>query len=782
MTSDRIARVGTSETLRITAKAKELASQGIDVVDLSVGEPDFPTPENVKAAGKRAIDANFTKYTANQGIPELRQAISEKLKRDNNIEYGIDEIIVSSGAKNCLYNFFMAVLNEGDEVIVPSPYWVSYPQQVVLAGGKPIIVRTHEEDGFKLRPKDLEAAISFATKALILNNPSNPTGTAYTKEELHTLCSIAVKEGLIIVADEIYEKLVYDSFRFASVASLGEEIKQKTVIVNGVSKAYSMTGWRLGYAAGPKDIIAAMAKVQSHNTSNASSISQMAALEALKGPQMDVNQMVSEFQRRRNFVLQKLRQIPNISCLEPKGAFYVFPNVSSYYDKEYNGILIRNSYGLAYYLLKFANVAIVPGNAFGNDECIRISYATSIENLEKGMERIADAMSKLRTARKIERIRLDNTITQIKGTVEAETEVNLKIRESLLAEIEQHLTCDAYYEWNVNIAGVIVQLRTNVKHLHDFWVDNWYPAELESDLEPHGIVYAVNGIAGREPRAFYNAETRTGIIINCDSYEQVRRWALGIVTDVIERQADTHTIHGACIDFDGRSLAIIAPPGVGRGTLCYGLVQNARARIHSNDCFFVRYTPSEAIADISERKFYLRTRVARTYSYLAPLFDRSKLENVVTTKDDCVNTKCENLDDCDLDRGETHCYWASKYSRAMLDPYWIGGIGKYVKRSKLAWLIILRKDNISRAIEGLKPEDALKYIEEGKYASSGGILETTRNEPFYNPYILNPTPERLRLHRRYYEYLLKLVPCYLVNTGATKMTRLIEKLLGTIIR
>ncbi len=781
MTSDRIARVGASETLRITAKAKELAAQGIDVIDLSVGEPDFPTPENVKQAGKRAIDSNFTKYTANQGIPELRQTIVQKLKRDNNVDYSIDEIIVSSGAKNCLYNFFMAVLNEGDEVIVPSPYWVSYPQQVILAGGKPVIVETREEDEFKLRPKDLEAAISFATKALILNNPSNPTGTAYTKEELLSLCSIAVKEGLIIVADEIYEKLVYDAFRFTSIASLSEEIKQKTVIVNGVSKAYSMTGWRLGYAAGPKEIIAAMAKVQSHNTSNASSISQMAALEALRGPQMDVNQMVSEFQRRRNFVLQRLRQIPNISCLEPRGAFYVFPNVSSYYEKEYKGMLIRNSYGLAYYLLKFANVAIVPGNAFGNDRCIRISYATSMENLEKGMERIADAMSKLRTARKIRRISLDNTITQVKGTVEAETDINLKIRESLLGEIEEHLTHDAYYEWNANIAGVVVQLRTNVKHLHEFWIDNWYPAELESDLEPHAIVYAVIGIAGREPRAFYNAETRTGIIVNCDSYEQVRRWALGIVTDVVGRQADTHTIHGACIEFDGKALAIIAPPGVGRGTLCYGLLLNERARIHSNDCFFVRYTPREAIADISERKFYVRTRVARSYPYLAPLFDRSKLENVVTSKEDCLNTKCENLEDCYLDRGETHCYWASRYSRAMLDPYWIGGIGKYVKRSPLGWLMILRKDNVSRAIEELKPEEALKYLEEGKYTSSGSVLDTIRSEPFYNPYILDPTPDRLNLHRRYFEHLVKLVPSYLVNTGATKMPRLIDRLLGSII-
>jgi aspartate/methionine/tyrosine aminotransferase len=776
MVSERVSRIGASETLRISAKAKELAAQGIDVIDLSVGEPDFATPDNVKAAGKLAIDANFTKYTANVGIPELRQAICEKLKRDNNIDYGPDQIIVSSGAKNCLYNLWMALLDQGDEVIIPSPYWVSYPQQVSLAGGKSVIVDTREEDGFRITPADLKAAISFRSRAIVINNPSNPTGTAYTREELEKICSIAAKEGLTIVADEIYEKLVYDGFRFASVASLGEEVKTKAVIVNGVSKAYSMTGWRLGYAAGPKDIIAGMAKVQSHNTSNASSVSQMAALEALKGPQMDVARMVSEFQRRRNFVLQRLRMIPDVSCLEPRGAFYVFPNFSSYYDKEYEGMLIRNSSGLAYYLLKFANVALVPGGAFGNDACIRISYATSMEKLEKAMERITGAIGRLRTARRIKRITLSNTMTRVKGRVPGETDVNMNKRESLLAEVEDHLKHDNYYEWNANIAGVIVQLRTNVRHLNEFWIENWYPSELESDLEPHAVIYAVDGVAGREPRAFYNSESRTGVIVNCDSYDQVRRWALGLVTDIVERMSETHTIHGACIDFGGRSIALIAPPGVGRGTLCYGLVQHADARIHSNDFFLVRYTPSEAVADISERKFYVRTRVARSYSYLSPLFDSSKLENVVTSKDDCLNQECESLGKCDLDRGETHCYWASKYSRAMLDPYWIGGVGKYVKRSSLGWIVVLRKDNVARAVEELKPEAALQYLEEGRYAASGSVLAEVKSEPYFNPYILNPTKERLDLHRRYFEHLLTFVPCYLVNTGAARRPKLIDRL------
>jgi aspartate/methionine/tyrosine aminotransferase len=776
MVSDRVGRIGASETLRITAKAKELAAQGIDVIDLSVGEPDFPTPENVKDAGKRAIDENFTKYTANIGIPELRQAIAEKLKSDNNLEYKPDEIIVSSGAKNCLYNLFMAILNDGDEVIIPSPYWVSYPQQVLLAGGKPVILQTREEDDFKMTPADLKSAISFGSRALVINNPSNPTGTAYTREELEAICSIAAKEGLVIVADEIYEKLVYEGFRFASIASLSDQIKAKSVIINGVSKSYSMTGWRLGYAAGPKDIISGMAKVQSHNTSNASSVSQLAALEALKGPQIDVSRMVSEFQRRRNYVLQKLRQIPNVSCMEPRGAFYVFPNFSSYYDKEHEGMLIRNSYGLTYYLLKYANVAVVPGNAFGNDDCIRISYATSMENLERSMERIIDAVSKLRTARRIKRITLSNTVTHVKGTVPAETDINMQLRESLIGEIENHLRHENYYEWNANIAGVVVQLRTNVRHLHEFWIENWYPTELESDLEPHAVVYAVDGIAGREPRAFYNAESRTGVIVNCDCYDQVRKLALGVVTDIVERQSEIHTIHGACLDYGGRALALIAPPGVGRGTICYGLLQYDGAKIHSNDFFLVRYTPVEAIADISERKFYVRTRVARTFSYLSPLFDQSKLENVVTSKDDCLNQKCENLDSCDLDRGETHCYWASKYSRAMLDPYWVGGVAKYVKRSRLGWIVILRKDNTSRFMEELKPDAAMKFLQEGKYFGSGGALDTIKSEPFYNPYILNPTAERLDLHRRYFEHLLKLVPCYLVNTGAAKTSKVIDRL------
>jgi len=391
MISKRLSSIGASETLRISAKAKELAAQGVDVIDLSVGEPDFPTPENVKAAGKRAIDQNVTRYTPSPGLPELRKAIAEKLKRDNGVDYRPEEIIVSSGAKHSLYNVFMAILDQGDEVIVPAPYWVSYPHQVALAGGKAVTLEAREEDGFRLRPEALEGAVTPKTKAVILNSPSNPTGAAYSGEELEAICEIAARAGLVIVADEIYEKLVYDNFRFVSVASLGKAIKEHTVLINGVSKSHAMTGWRLGYAAGPKDIITAMNKIQSHSTSNASSVSQMAAIEALRGPQTEVARMVVEFEKRRNFMVGAMRRLPGVTLVEPQGAFYVFPNVSAYYNSK-----ITDSAGLAEYLMDSAHVAVVPGGAFGNDLCIRLSYATSMEKLEQAVARIGEAFAQIR--------------------------------------------------------------------------------------------------------------------------------------------------------------------------------------------------------------------------------------------------------------------------------------------------------------------------------------------------------------------------------------------------
>jgi len=500
MVSDKANRIGESPTLKVTAKARAMKAEGIDIIDLSVGEPDFPTPDNVKQAGIRAIEENFTKYTQNDGIPALKEAIIARLQQDLGLSYTMEEIIVSSGAKSSLYHLVQALINEGDEVIIPSPYWVTYPHAVSLAGGKSVIVPTKEEDGFLLTPEAFKAAVTPATKALILNNPSNPTGAAYPRPALEALAQVASEEDLYVIADEIYEKLVYDDFRFVSFASLGEDIKRRTIIVNGVSKAYSMTGWRIGFAAGPADVINGMAKIQSHSTSNPCSISQKASLEALKGPQYEVSRMVAEFQRRRNYVLMRLQSIPGVSCHKPQGAFYLFPNFSSLYAKEWNRMPIRNSYGLAYYLLKQARVAVVPGDAFGADDHIRISYATSMENLEKGMDRIIEALSQLKTARKIRRITLNNTITRDTKPVPLEASVSANMRDALVAEMEDSLGFDNYFEWNANINGVIVQLRTNVSHLNDFWIENWYPAQIEADLEPHGIIYAVDGIPGREPR------------------------------------------------------------------------------------------------------------------------------------------------------------------------------------------------------------------------------------------------------------------------------------------
>jgi aspartate/methionine/tyrosine aminotransferase len=393
--SERVGRVATSPTLKISGQAKAMIAEGVDVIDLSVGEPDFPTPDNIKQAGKRAIDNNFTRYTANPGIPELKQAIADTLKRDHHIDYELNEIMVSSGAKQCLFNAAQALFNNGEEVIIPAPYWVSYPPIVTMTDAVPIVVPTREENGFLLTPDELRSALTVNTKAIILNNPSNPTGSAYTREELQSIADIAAEEGIYILADEIYEKLIFDGYHFVSVASLSPEIKARTIVINGVSKSYAMTGWRIGWAAGPRDVIAAMSKVQSHSTSNASSVSQMAALEAYKGPQTEIARMTSEFQKRRNYMLQKVRSIPNVSCIEPRGAFYLFPNMSSYYEKEYEGNKIENSYGLAYFLLEKARVAVVPGDAFGSDPFIRLSYASSLERIEDGMNRIIEALSRL---------------------------------------------------------------------------------------------------------------------------------------------------------------------------------------------------------------------------------------------------------------------------------------------------------------------------------------------------------------------------------------------------
>lgn len=765
MVSEKANQIGISPTLKITTKAKAMKAEGIDIIDLSVGEPDFPTPDNVKEAGIRAIEENFTKYTENEGIPALKEAIINRLKEDHGLTYTKDEIIVSAGAKSSLYHLVQALVDEGDEVLVPAPYWVTYPHAVTLAKGKAIIIPTKEENGFLLTPDQLKSAISPATKAIILNNPSNPTGAAYKRHELEALADVVLEEDIFVISDEIYEKIMYDDFRFMSIASLSEEIKKKTVIINGVSKSYSMTGWRIGYAAGSAEIINAMAKIQSHTTSNPCSISQRASLEALKGPQHEVSKMKAEFQRRRNYLLMRLQSIPQVSCFKPQGAFYLFPNFSHYYDKEFKNVQIRNSYGMAYFLLKEAKVAIVPGDAFGADDHIRISYATSMENLEQGMDRIIEAVSNLKTAKKIKRVALINTITRQRKSVPVDSSISVKMKDALVAEMESHLSYANYYEWNANINGVIVQLRTNIAHLNDFWIDNWYPAQLEADLEPHGFIYAVDGIPGREPRAFYNSETNTGFLINADNYAPLRSLALGLTIDVSERLFSIHSIRGMTADIDGNGLILIGPKGTKKTELFFGLLEDESFRLLSNEIVFVRFGGGRAMIDGVERKLLLPTNTVESYPRLAPLFDNSKCENVIIRKEECQNSECLRIDDCRLDRGFPYCYKASKDAQVIFDPYWIDGPAKHLKRSALRWMVILRYDTTSPPFIKLEAEDALRILETGESLGLTSGLGPSKSQPFYNPHLLLTTPERMELQRSFFERMLESIDCYLFNSG-----------------
>ncbi len=777
--SDRANQIGESPTLKVTAKAKAMKAGGVDVIDLSVGEPDFPTPDNIKTAGKQAIDQNFTKYTQADGTPALKQAIIQRLEEDLGLAYEMNEVIVSSGAKSSLYHLTQALLNQGDEVIIPAPYWVSYPHMVSLARGKSVFVATREENDFLLTPEQLKSAITPSTKAILLNNPSNPTGAAYHKQQLEALADVILEEDIYVIADEIYEKLVYDDFKFVSFASLGDEIKKKTIIINGVSKAYSMTGWRIGYAAGPADIISGMAKIQSHTTSNACSISQQASVEALTGPQYEISRMNSEFQRRRNYVLMRLQTMPHISCYKAKGAFYLFPNVSAYFDKEFNNSQIRNSYGLAYYLLKEANVAIVPGGAFGAEQNIRISYATSSEKLEEGMNRIAEALSKLKTAKKIKHIRLNNTLTHHQGEVPVDSTASLQMRDAFVAEMEGHLSHANYFEWNANINGVIVQLRTNVSHLYDFWLENWYPAQLEADLEPHGIIYAVDGIPGREPRAFYNSESKTGVLVNTDNYGPLRSLALGLVMDVSERIFNVYSLRGMSADWQGgNGLILIGPKGTKKTELFYSLVKEEGMRLQANDLVFTRFSGNLATTDCSERKLYLPSNTVDSYPRVADLFDNSKCENVIALKDDCKNKKCLQEDNCRLDRGSPFCYTATRKSYAMLDPYWIDGPAKHVKRSALRWLFILRNDRVSPPFVATEAEDALRILEYGESLGSRTDIRSARTHPFFNPHLLLSSPERIEAQRSFYRRLLENTRCYLFNSGAADASDILRIIQG----
>ena len=383
--SNSLKRIKPSPTIAVTSKAREMRAAGKDVIGLGAGEPDFDTPDNIKEAAIEAIRKGDTKYTAVDGTPALKKAIQAKFYRENDLSYELDQISVGTGGKQVLYNAFMATINKGDEVIIPAPYWVSYPDIVLLAGGKPKIIKCDEKNNFKLTPEKLKKAVSKKTKWIIINSPSNPTGSGYTKDEIIALSKILIKyKNLYILSDDIYEHITYDGFKFFTIAQI-EKLKSRTLTMNGVSKSYSMTGWRIGYAAGPKEIIKAMAKIQSQSTSNPTSISQAAAVEALNGTQDFITERSNSFKERRNFVVDSLNNIKGISCLSPEGAFYVFPNCKKLLNKKTK---LKTDKDFVEKLLEKAEVAVVQGSAFGLDGYFRISYATSMENLKKAMQRI----------------------------------------------------------------------------------------------------------------------------------------------------------------------------------------------------------------------------------------------------------------------------------------------------------------------------------------------------------------------------------------------------------
>ena len=378
--SRRIEKVKESPTLAITAKAKEMKQKGEDVVSFGAGEPDFDTPSNIKSTAIKAIEGGFTKYTASSGIPELKKAVCEKFRDDNGLSYEPSQVIVSCGAKHSLYNIFQAICDEGDEVIIPSPYWVSYTEMVKLAGGVPVILDTKQGEGFKVKPDALKKAITKKTVAFILNSPSNPTGCVYNRPDLEGIAGVLVDNKITVISDEIYEKLIYDGEKHISFASLSKAAYGLTFTVNGVSKAYSMTGWRIGYLAAPtKELAAAVGRLQDHSTSNPVSFAQKAAVEALKGDQECIGRMVAEFSKRRDFMVDRINSMKNVSCVKPKGAFYVFCDISK---------TKMGSFDFSKKLLEEAKVAVIPGEPFGWDTHIRLSFATGMEEIKKGLDRL----------------------------------------------------------------------------------------------------------------------------------------------------------------------------------------------------------------------------------------------------------------------------------------------------------------------------------------------------------------------------------------------------------
>lgn len=396
MLSERMKKMKPSATVELTARVEELRRQGVDIISFNVGEPDFDTPENIRNAAKKAIDDGFTRYTAVPGIFELRSAVCEKFKKDNGVSYSEDQIVVSTGAKQALTNALLALVSDGDEVIIPTPCWVSYIDMVTLAGGNAVLFETKESEGFQLDIEALKKVVTDKTKAIIINTPNNPTGATYDYDRLKALGELAIEKDFYIISDEVYEKLVYEDAKHICIASISDEIKARTVLVNGLSKAYAMTGWRMGFSAASKEISRAMNTIQGHVTSAANSITQKAAVEALTGDQSSVECMRVSFDERRKYIVEKLNSMENITCMNSTGAFYVMPNVSKFYGKKHDGKEIKDSFDLCNYLLEEANIAIVPGAAFEAPDNVRISYSNSMENIIEGMERMERALAKLK--------------------------------------------------------------------------------------------------------------------------------------------------------------------------------------------------------------------------------------------------------------------------------------------------------------------------------------------------------------------------------------------------
>lgn len=392
--SEKMSNISSSPTLAIDAKFKKMKADGIDVVGFGTGEPDFDTPDHIKMAAINAITAGFTKYTPASGTMDLRNAVAQKLENDNGVTYAPTDIVISNGAKHALVNAFYAILNDGDEVLIPAPFWVSYPEMVRIAGGVPKFIETTEETHFKFSAEDFEASITPKTKAIVLNSPSNPTGMVYSEEELKSIADVAVKHNIFVVSDEIYEKLVYGSARHVSIASFGEDIKKLTIIINGVSKSYAMTGWRIGYTASAPEIAKIISNVQSHASSNPCSISQAAALAAISGPQEMVEAMRQEFKVRRDYMVERINKIPGVSCINPDGAFYVFMSIKDLLGKEIKGKVINNADEFCEWLLECSKVALVPGTGFGADGYVRWSYATSMQNIKEGLDRLEGFLAK----------------------------------------------------------------------------------------------------------------------------------------------------------------------------------------------------------------------------------------------------------------------------------------------------------------------------------------------------------------------------------------------------